>query len=151
MKPIPQGVLAVDPGTKAVGWAVLSGYPRRLTSCGFVPVDVFPDCWYPSELVIEVPQVYPQRAWKGDPNDLIDVALAAGIVIGRVHCTKVRTPRPHQWKGTCPKEIHQRRVLALLDMSERAILEGCGAPKSKLHNVVDAIGLGLWAAGRLKR
>jgi nitrogen regulatory protein PII-like uncharacterized protein len=148
-------ILAVDPGTKALGWAVMDSINKRCTACGFATTGAWRLVDWDGEYdldaaVIEVPQVYPQRSWKGDANDLIDVALAAGAVAGSLGCD-VRYVRPREWKGTAPKEVHQRRILTLLDMSERAILDGCGAPKSKLHNVVDAVGLGLWSAGRLKR
>lgn len=152
MKPLQQRLLAVDPGAKYLGWAVFSGDPPALAlaCCGFMSIADLPDCWWrPDELVVEVPQIYPQRAWKGDPNDLVNVALAAGIVIGRVRCKKVLTPRPHQWKGNVPKAIHHKRVIACLSVEERVVLNAAYIPASKKHNCIDAVGLGLWALKRL--
>lgn len=147
----PEGLLAIDPGVHVFGWAF---FHKELTACGLTTIaePSWPwSMWLLERLVVEVPQVYSQRHWKGDPNDLVDVALAAGIVIGRTHAGAVLTTRPHEWKGNVPKAVHQLRVLALLDTSERDILDGCGVVRSKLHNVVDAVGLGLWALGRTAR
>jgi hypothetical protein len=60
---------------------------------------------------------------------------------------------PHKWKGSTPKNIHQPRILKCLDYANTRVLEDGleGVAVSKQHNVVDAVGLGLWRAGVLAR
>ena len=94
--------------------------------------------------VIEIPQVYQQRQWKGDPNDLISVAYIAGMFGGwlRGAGAEVLTVLPHKWKGSRPKDVDVRYTLSCLTDEERMLLPRL--PASKLHNVIDAVGIGLW-------
>lgn len=153
-------VLAVDPSLTCTGWArfnfgrlVACGVNRTASDARFdvriaraadVPRDTV---W--SLFVIEWPQVYTYGKSKGDPNDLLAVAAVAGAALARTTAHEVRTPRPAQWKGQVPKPIHNARVLARLDAVEQAMLARAGVPASLLNNVIDAIGLGLWALGRM--
>jgi hypothetical protein len=136
-------ILAIDPG-KHAGWAYFDD-DWSLKWCG---VNDVPSC-SPTDLVIEIPQVYPHRAQKGDPNDLITVAFGAGLIAGRFPKARLRLVKPHQWKGTVPKEIHNRRVLAALTEGERVVAESAKVQASVRHNMIDAIGLGLWHLGRV--
>lgn len=102
--------------------------------------------WQPNILLIELPQIYP-GARDEDPNDLIQVARAVGQweqAFG--YGAELVHVYPRQWKGQVPKKIHVARTLAKLTDAERALLPAL--PASKLHNVVDAAGLGLWLLGR---
>lgn len=157
--------LAIDPGTKATGWAVFDG--RKLSMAGLLRAKDaahmaqelallssslrLPAAYY--GLYIERPQVYSRYRTQADPNDLIGVALVAGAALGifSPFAQGVSMPRPMDWKGQLPKEIHHRRIFAELDLEERRGVELGGVPKSLIHNVNDAIGLGLWAVGRLSR
>lgn len=147
-------VLSFDPATRHVGWAQLED--GRLARCGLArePIEV-ELVQLSSELrrdlvVVEVPQVYQQRSWKGDPNDLIDVAVVAGRIAQEFgDGAEVRLVRPHAWKGSVPKDVMLRRIENRLDDRERSVLHAAKAPASLLHNVVDAVGIGLWAIGRL--
>ncbi len=56
---------------------------------------------------------------------------------------------PAQWKGAVPKEVHQPRILAALTAAEQGVLDAAKVAPTLKNNVVDAIGLGLWAVGRL--
>lgn len=66
---------------------------------------------------------------------------------------------PIEWKGATPKSIHHERVWARLADRERMVvndafsrrgMNGKPLPASKRHNVLDAVGLGLFALGRGK-
>lgn len=95
------------------------------------------------EIVIEVPQVYAPPG-KNDPNDLIDLAGVVGAVIGKlatVGGTAIWTPRPREWKGNAPKRITTLRVHEKLTATEKALIPKLSA--TRLHNVLDAIHLGL--------
>lgn len=97
-----------------------------------------------TEAVIEIPQVYQQRQWKGDPNDLISVAYIAGIFGAWIYAKSgdVTLIRPHDWKGSRPKYVDMKYTLSCLEETERRVLPDL--PKTKLHNVIDAVGIGLW-------
>ena len=150
-------LLAVDPGVRAQGWALFVG--DRLTQCGLASVETQPllhDALLElhnalgnvDKLVVEIPQVYQQRHLKGDPNDLIDVAVSVGMVVATMPHKELKLVRPRDWKGTCPKKIHNQRVLALLTEKENSVLNTCGVIPSLRHNVIDAIGIGQWALRR---
>lgn len=152
-------LLAIDPGVVGLGWANFCGGVLR--SAGLIE-HLLPDGLgqllgrfrlmgvLGMTVVVEIPQVYPQRLQKGDPNDLISVALVAGVAaaVFLPYCTP-RFVKPHAWKGTVPKDIHNRRIEAALDENERKVLLASTKLKSKRHNVTDAVGLGLWKLGRL--
>lgn len=132
-------VTAIDPGA-CTGWAVF--VDRVLYACGAerdasaVPVGG-------DLVVIERPQIYRASKSKGDPNDLITLALLAGRYQERalVAGARVELVLPAAWKGSVPKAVHNKRVLASLTPQERALV-----PDD--HNAIDAAGLGKW---RLER
>lgn len=105
-------------------------------------------------IVIEKPEVYQQRFWKGDPRDLIDLAMVVGGIIKTAKC-QVKTVYPKDWKGQVPKPVTDRRVLQKLSKEEKKILkhpiafgEPNTVPPSLRHNMIDAIGIGLKILGR---
>lgn len=138
-------LLAIDPGA-AAGWAVFDN-GHRLTACGlssFVQVPLV------ERVVIERPHSHKTKA---PVKDIITLALRAGEWGGRLRQIFGIEPEyiePATWKGSTPKEISQSRTWAKLDPDERAVLDkaGSGVAPSKRHNIVDAVGIGLWAVGR---
>lgn len=149
-------ILAIDPGVRATGWAWFRA--GELLDCGLIKnakKATFAQCVqavrkavaFPAPadvLVIEVPQVYQQRHWKGDPNSLIEVAIVAGTVCGAANYTDVVFYRPREWKGSCPKDVHNRRVLRTLNEREVVVCDLAlkNIPRTLAHNMFDAIGLG---------
>lgn len=99
-----------------------------------------------STIVIERPQVYVASRSKGDPNDLITLALIAGRVTGYFPKAAAIDRKPAQWKGQVPKEIQIERTRQKLSPAEKERIEK--TPKSLEHNVLDAIGIGLRHVGR---
>lgn len=111
-------------------------------------------------VVVERPQVYALGKSKGDPNDLIQVALVAGGVgalLGHVCNAAVFFVTPAEWKGQLPKPasvkqpyIVAERARERLTPEERACVE---LPKAgKLQwDVWDAVGIGLHHLGRWPR
>jgi hypothetical protein len=100
--------------------------------------------------VMEFPQVYPTQAQRGeDPNDLLALAYAAGAVAHAVGDVELVAPR--EWKGQMPKKVCHRRAQGALDASERSVLERelDAVPPMRVHDVLDAMALGLWKLGRL--
>jgi hypothetical protein len=71
------------------------------------------------------------------------VAAACGAVLPIQECVGYR---PREWKGQIKKERHHPMILKRLDSGEsRAILE---KRKTYVHNVIDAIGIGLYDLDR---
>ena len=148
-------LIAIDPG-KGLGWAVFKG--SELADAGLLTgglgqlsSELMAICgqWKPDGAVIEIPQVYQQRSWKGDPSDLIGVAIAAGIAFAAIApYTEATLVTAHTWKGNRPKRIDNRYTLKLLSVKEQAQLKAAGIKPSLLHNTLDAIGLGLWKLRR---
>lgn len=120
--------------------------PARLRSTGIAV----------GRIVIEKPRSYP-KASAIDNNDLIDLALAGGIVAGRIAGACYDAPitelPPATWKGQVPKPIHHERLQRLLSDAELQHIQRDMAPipASLQHNLWDAIGLGLYALGRTGR
>lgn len=96
----------------------------------------------PHTLVVEMPQVYVRERSKGDPNDLVDLAAVAGAVMYAVGAQDVVIYKPAEWKGQVPKDITHARALAKLNSLEQQTILTC-RPAGLMHNVLDAVALGL--------
>jgi hypothetical protein len=154
-------LLAIDPGEDA-GWALFSlasdGY--RVIACGLGDPRMS-DTVRVSELtkiVIERPCIYPDGRQKARPNDVVTLAVRAGEWGGLFRqWGEVSYVQPWQWKGTTNKSISSSRTWSRLSEAERSVVERAvrgggkrGKPiaPSKVHNMMDGIGIGLHAAGR---
>ena len=141
-------LLAIDPGLDS-GWALFAP-DRSLLACGLGT----PKTGGVTEAIIEHPFIYPGGRTKS-PNDIVKLAINAGEWSGRLRDrgVKVRFVYPRDWKGTIAAEICCNRALAALSDAEAAKYAHAVASvaKSKHHNVLDAIGLGLFAVGRWAR
>ncbi len=152
-------LLTLDPG-KVVGWATF--YGARLRDLGVfedTQTHAFRDLLNfhrPEQALIEIPRVYPVAKWKGDPNDLIKVAVCAGILMGILFeaapdCIgKIENVFPHTWKGSRPKGIDHDFTRGLLMEGEKDILNTAikRIGKTKVGHAVDAVGMGLWKLNR---
>jgi hypothetical protein len=92
--------------------------------------------------------VYPgARGLKTNPNDLLDLAMCSGAFYGAL-CTELRmglrVVEPAEWKAQVPKDICRRRIEAMLTPAEKSAIKKGG----EMHNVYDAIGIGLFGLGR---
>ena len=157
-------MISIDPGVNGHAWALWDYYDSWYEGGGWYDGGVYHDISSDEpvlikvglgelppdddihEIVIELPQVYAGSKSKGNPNDLIKLAYEAGRVVGSAAAKVIK---PREWKGTIKKEVMLKRILSKLDDRELRLLKGLGLPPSKEHNVVDAIGIGLWALGRL--
>lgn len=141
-------LLAIDPGADA-GWAVF-GEDKKLESCGLNEGAMRTGT---SRVVIERPMIYPGGRQKARPADIIKLACRAGEWGGETRAFFGVEPEyvePATWKGQLSKEICHARIWDRLDANERAIVAKAGesmAP-SKRHNMLDAVGIGLYALGR---
>lgn len=136
---------AIDPGTD-MGWAQFVMGELRACGLGDPPVTKARD----QSMVIECPEIVPGR--HVNPNDMITLAIKVGRMIERFDALGAitGTVKPTVWKGgPVPKPIMNGRIIKRLSAREADTFAGCGAPYSKLHNVLDAIGIGLWATERI--
>ncbi len=97
-----------------------------------------------TELVIELPQVYTRSLSKGDPNDLITLALTVGAISALCGSIGAHTVlyRPSEWKGQVSKNVTEARARKRLTEVELKRIELPKAAKLKT-DVWDAIGIGL--------
>jgi hypothetical protein len=145
----PQCLLAIDPG-KCAGWALF--WTGWLWQCGTTNVaqDILP--WNViTEAVCELPQVYRAAQSKGDPNDLIKVAVGVGRWQERAESRNIpwKTYLPNEWKGQAPKDVHHNRAMRQLSEEESRRIPDMAV--SLRHNMMDAVALGLFHLGRLRR
>jgi len=94
------------------------------------------------ELVLEMPQIYAHKRRKqNDDNDLLQLAYVNGLISGAM-CLKPVLIQPRCWKGTVAKDVMTRRIETWLSPTE---WQRVGEKrKTKRHNVIDAIGLGIY-------
>lgn len=96
--------------------------------------------------IVELPQVYTSKHQKGDQDDILQLAGVVGAIC-QCNGGDVQTVRPREWKGTVAKEVMATRIVSRLDEAERAAIVRKSAALD--HNIIDAIGIGLWYLGRL--
>jgi hypothetical protein len=145
-------ILSIDPGKRSIAWALWQD--KRLILCGFEKHT--DDNWYegtkqrmfqllesimlPNKIVVELPRMYPRDRNKR-PNDLIDLATIAGMCGAFGETILVH---PQKWKGQLPKHISAVRTLQKLSKEELIVV----GELEKNHNVMDAVGIGLWFVRR---
>lgn len=152
---------ALDPGLRAAGLAIFRYQTLAVGTLVRSPLDKIRDGeawaamgravavelsgWTIDHFVAEIPQVY--RGFKADPDDLIQLAGVVGAVAHVVGAPRVTCYRPRQWKKSVPKDVFCARIESRLSLEEVSRIRAC--PASLRHNVIDAVGLGLVALGRL--
>lgn len=141
-------VLAIDPGADQ-GWAIFEN--GTLTACGLGEP---PLTSAPSRIVLERPMIYPHGRQRARPRDVITLALRAGEAgghYGRAFGVAPEYFEPDEWKGgPVSKQAHHPRIWKRLSDAEgRVVSVSAGRlALGKQHNVLDAIGIGLFALGR---
>lgn len=152
------GLLAIDPGLKVLGWALFQN--GLLTRCGLSRTDaaVLGQQAVCHRRNLEAERLIPiigaivaeRMTWRGadgekdrNPQVLMDLNLIAGHLADE-------WVSPPEWKGNVPKDKHQPFILRHLDSGELAIVRKLGA-KRIVHNAVDAVGIGLYVLGRLEK
>ena len=121
----------------------------------------------PQDLVVlvESQKIYPigKKQKKGGipDNDVVILARRAGELAGayRMAGAEREYVLPRDWKGTIPKPkngeqyIIEKRALAVLDERETQLIYSTKSARAKSldHNLIDAVGIGLWRLGRKYR
>lgn len=152
---------AIDPGKKHAGIALFAG--NELVGATLLkskPKDPWPgsvlelaqkavtfvkeNLGEVDELLLEYPRV--ARQWsKGDPNDLVALAFTQGAMAAQVPAKEVKAFEPQSWKGTVDADIVTERIKVKLTPAEQTKVYATD------HNTYDAVGIGLWAVGRLHK
>lgn len=144
-------LLAIDPGNDS-GWALFFG--GMLIACGLggEPTPLAPKI---DLLVVEHPVIYPGGKTRS-PNDIVKLAVNAGEWMGRFkgRATNTRYVEPRDWKGTIDGDLCNARVMARLADHEKQVVDDAvrtqRIPAKKIHNMIDAVGLGLFVQGRFR-
>jgi len=160
-KPLRANLLCIDPGFRYFGFAVFgedstlvhaglsktkkdqweawSGQPPSFLNIAYL-LDNYE--WLERRAVIEIPKVH-----RDTPNTeaitKLSAACGAYTAILQAAGFCVEWVEPRVWKGTTPKDVMFNRIIAKLSEEEYTYID-----KPKDHNVVDAIGVGLWKIKR---
>jgi hypothetical protein len=137
-------ILAIDPGLRSCGaaWNDTDGTVHTLTVRPASRsirdryreiVMALPERGW-DLLVIELPQVYQGAKQKGDPGDLISLAVLVGGLLCTIGAHRAELIKPAAWKKQIPKAIHHARI--------REQLSGLGRASK---DAMDAAGLWLYA------
>lgn len=146
-------LLAFDPG-ETTGWALFRA--GRLIAAGSAKSADGLEHYMPDEaektrwVLIELPQER-HHGRKTNVRSIITLAVRVGELKREWEArgAEVELVWPTTWKGSVPKSIHNRRVLAALSEEERALLPKRPRAKKHDHNMLDAVGEGLWKLGRM--
>jgi len=151
---------ALDPGKLGCGLALLDDADSLLFA-SYVrgrawAVAAFQECNVTlapekSRFVIERPQVYTRDKSRGDPADLIEVALAAGAWAREAARLgfAVELVAPAAWKGQLPKSVCHERARAALSSAELERVPAIARTRGGT-DMWDAITLALVSAGRVR-
>lgn len=135
-------LLAIDPG-RWTGWCVWQQEfgPLRV-GLGQPPFNAFAF----DRVVIERPKIYSASLMKGDPNDMITLALLAGLYWGQARTMNCEFVYPSDWKGQLNKVVSMNRTKKSLGKNRVKVESWLkSVPESLVHNVWDAIGIAIWA------
>lgn len=160
-------VVAVDPGVHMLGIGVFTDSVLEHASLMKAENQKLqgPEAWValarlfamkfqgPMTVVMEFPRVYQGGKQGGDPADMLELAAVDGALCAAVAGTDVKLVRvfPSDWKKQMDKETTTPRILQRLQeagRNEEKMIEMAGA---KSHNILDAIGVGLYYLGRFEK
>lgn len=138
-------ILTIDSGG-STGWALFDPSTKELVDCG---LNKLPTIFQPpvTRIIIERPHAGKTRA---RARDILTLAIRAGEAGGLLrYLTNVEPEyiEPQRWKGQLPKKRCNELVEAKLFIQEKSLLNKI-KPLSAKHNVLDAVGIGLYAVGR---
>lgn len=161
-------VVAIDSAKLEPAW--VSGEGGEIWCAGFQKdpglIDSDAGDWYPDLVVWEKARSYP-----GDPRpqDIIDESCGGALLAGSFRARKLQAIFPDEWGGQRKKAARAFRIWGTLTGRERAVIAKAGGMKlsavaryidkacaggpysHKIHNLIDAAGIYLFAVGRIGR
>lgn len=149
-------LLSIDPGFRYFGFAVLntkellhaglsktesedwerwSGQPPSFLNIAYL-INNYE--WVERKALIEFPKVHRDTP---HADSIVKLASACGAYTAILQAAgfDVTWVEPRAWKGMVPKDIMFKRIIAKLTEVEYSRIDN---PKD--HNVIDAVGIGLW-------
>lgn len=138
-------LIAVDSGARS-GYAYFSGGVLRGARLVSIEDDFGTS---DADAVVEIPDRV-----KVDPKSIIKLALNAGRwleKLGMACSGEVRAVEASAWKASVNPDILAQRILEFLTPEEIAVIPKTRSALGFDHNVIDAVGLGLWTLGRMGR
>ena len=148
-------VLAVDPGKRHLGWAMLQHNDKLRAGYASSALDP-PEAWrdlagqiaarHADVVVVEQMVDYPGAQRVANPNDLLPLAGLAGAVFATFRADQWLWPTPRRWKGTVPKNVHHKRIWdSLSEAQARELARVTDHLSAKqTADVLDAVGLAFW-------
>lgn len=94
------------------------------------------------DLVVETMVHY--QGSRTDPADLLELQGIAGALVMAVPWASVENVEARTWTEGVPKEVRHARLDMLLEQRGWAAAIDVPKPKSRMVDVLDAVGLGLW-------
>ena len=162
-------LISFDCGLSYVGAALFDVEQKKMLDCYYIEtsVDSREDAEQTADLikkifltfepflentliVVEYPEQYTHTP--APRSSVQGLACTAGGIVSllKKDTNKVEFVLPKTWKAQVPKEIMLERIVSKLSDDEKALLESKKYIKSKKHNVIDAIGVGLYKLSRLR-
>lgn len=164
-------LISIDPGVKKLGFA-LFGEDGRLRAAGAslqketaVSVEATV-ALHARNINLQSPElgtgdvraVVERMVWrsgdsKSQPNSLLNVQIVGGALAGLLSNAGVGALAAEEWKGSIPKNVHHPRIGEALSNDEKEILSTAldKTPKKAHSEIYDAIGIGLFALGRIDK
>lgn len=155
--------LAIDPGTRNLGFAFWASDEPRIVACG-VSRSESSDATEHAETILRVGRLpsiaradVESMRWRprdaaSQPNDLLDVQTVGILTAHYAGARAIVMRPPQEWKRNLPKAIHHARIFAALraDLGEPSIVErACEAAGANAKEVLDAVGIALYTCGRI--
>lgn len=162
---IEKALVAIDPGVRGCGIAKFCVETKELYEAFYLPNPmakgddyeavysmasaVFGKSTDITEGIIECPMVYSASKQKGRQSNILalaGVSYATSTLLFDygITCQKVL---PYEWKGQVDADIMLKRIEKRLNGIEILAIRSCA--QRLRHNVIDAIGIGLYKLGRL--
>jgi hypothetical protein len=154
-------VLALDPGLRACGWAVFD--ELNLVMCGCARTKgtaTGPEQWrlmanatmevVPHDIDgLAVEYMQTRKGMSAAHDNLIQLTWVSGLLAGYLDTELLAVPA-NDWTGGRKKEANHPVIESFLDAAEMVVLRKGMASTIKGHHkeVLDAVGIGLWAVGR---
>lgn len=137
-------IIAIDPGVQFCGVAFFSA-AGKLWHCELRSSERPLEPSKEAKVFVERMVVYPGGRFSAD---LLDVSYAAGRMTANFAQSAITKVPARDWKGQLPRAVEQARTLAALTSGETRVLDSARCQASLRHNILSAIGLGLYAVGR---
>lgn len=147
---LPDYLETADPGN-CTGWAEF--WRGQLKACAVWDLDAqqFPFLIVPeAHWVIEEQQIHKDTP---NPQSIIKLAHTAGRIADRVGWKTVEWVYPTTWKRNADPDLMCEWIIKALSPVERLVYFAAAdrVAEGVRHNIIDAIGIGLWKLRRLPR